>query len=538
MTDASIALNRFGLGARPGEETGSDPRQWLAEQIERFEPRPQVIAGQPASTQVARQLADFYARQREIRQAEGPRRQPPPAPAPAGPARPAGAQPPMAEAAMTEGAAMRDMPAAPMQDGMRPGRRRGAAGQPQQGQQPGQRYQGEDAAMMARREARREQQQAYVGMVYARALSAITSPTPFAERLVHFWANHFAVSADKLELVGMAGTLEFEAIRPHVMGKFGDMLGAVERHPAMLLYLDQAQSIGPNSMIAQAAARRQSRNRAGLNENLAREIMELHTLGVRSVYTQADVTEFARAMTGFTVNGLGRGNGARYTGTDGEAGTFVFAPRLHEPGTRTILGRQWPQQGEAQAGAVLDYLATHPATARHIATKLARHFAADDPPPALVARLEKAFLSSGGDLPTVYRALIAAPECWAPAPAKFKSPWEWSISAMRALGTQQVQPQAVNGLMSQLGQPTWKPGSPAGWDDIAGAWAGPDAVMRRVEAAERMAQRTRDTIDARQRAAQLFPGALSSGTAQSIARAESPGQGLALMLVSPEFMRR
>ncbi|MEN2709298.1 DUF1800 domain-containing protein [Sphingomonas sp. NPDC092331] len=521
MSDASIALNRFGLGARPGEDAGADPRKWLAGQIAGFDPRPQMIAAQVPSTRVASDLADFYERQRQIRQAEGPRNRQPQQP-PAMPARPAGAQPPMAE-----GGAMQDMQsAAPaMQAGMQP------AAKPL--------YQGEDAAMMARREARRQQQQIYVGMVSARALSAITTPTPFAERLVHFWANHFAVSADKLELVGLAGTMEFEAIRPHVMGRFGDMLNAVERHPAMLLYLDQAVSIGPNSPAGQLAARRQAQRRAGLNENLAREIMELHTLGVRSVYTQADVSEFARAMTGFTVAGLGRGAGARYAGTaDGAPGSFVFAPRLHEPGTRTILGRQWAQEGERQAAAVLDHLATHPATAKHIATKLARHFASDDPPAPLVARLEKAFLSSGGDLPTVYRTLIASPECWAPQPAKFKSPWEWSISALRALGTQQVQGNAVNGLLGQLGQPTWKPGSPAGWDDVAGAWAGPDAVMRRVEAAERMAQRARDTIDARQRAAQLFPGTLSTGTAQSIARAESPGQGLALMLVSPEFMRR
>ncbi|MDG2533796.1 DUF1800 domain-containing protein [Sphingomonas sp. HITSZ_GF] len=529
MTDASIALNRFGLGARPGEDAGSDPRKWLAGQIERFDPKPQAIAAQPPSAQVAQALGDFYERQRLLRQAEGPRRER--QPQPAGPAQPAGAKP-----AMAEGATMQDMQGAPaMQEGMtaRPAGAQMQGMQDMQGKPAGKKlYEGEDAAMIARREAGREQRQYYVGMVSARALTAITSPTPFAERLVHFWANHFAVSADKLELVGLSGTLEFEAIRPHVMGKFGDMLNAVERHPAMLLYLDQAVSVGPNSAIAQ----RQRGRRSGLNENLAREIMELHTLGVRSVYTQADVTEFARAMTGFTVAGIGRGPGARLT--DGAPGSFYFADRLHEPGTRTILGKQWSQQGEHQAAAVLDHLATHPATAHHIATKLARHFASDDPPAPLVARLEKAFLSSGGDLPTVYRALIAAPECWAPKPAKFKSPWEWSISAMRALGTQQVQPQAVNGLMGQLGQPTWKPGSPAGWDDVAGAWAGPDAVMRRVEAAERMAARARDTIDARQRAAQLFPDALSAGTAQSIARAESPGQGLALMLVSPEFMRR
>jgi uncharacterized protein (DUF1800 family) len=534
MTDASIALNRFGLGGRPGEDPGSDPRKWLTSQIQSFDPRPQVIASQVPSTQVARDLADFYEQQRQLRETLGPKSER------KAPSTPAGAQAPMAG-----GGAMQDMQSAPpamqqgmMQDGMA-AQPAGAKLQPAVNAKGKKLYEGEDAAMVARREARKIQQQAYVSMVAARALTAITSPTPFAERLTHFWANHFAVSADKLELVGMCGTLEFEAIRPHVMGKFGDMLNAVERHPAMLMFLDQAQSIGPNSPAGQISAKRKAKNRAGLNENLAREIMELHTLGVRSVYTQADVTEFARAMTGFTLQGIGRGGGAKYAGiADGTPGTFVFADRLHEPGTRAILGKQWSQQGEAQAGAVLNYLATHPATAHHIATKLARHFAADDPPATLVAKLEKAFLSSGGDLPTVYRTLINAPECWAPQPAKFKSPWEWSISAMRALGTKQVQANTVNGLMGQLGQPTWKPGSPAGWDDVAGAWAGPDAIMRRVEAAERMAQRAKDTIDARQRAVELFPGALTPGTAQSIARAESPGQGLALMLVSPEFMRR
>ena len=153
-------------------------------------------------------------------------------------------------------------------------------------------------------------------------------------------------------------------------------------------------------------------------------------------------------------------------------------------------------------------------------------------------RLEGAFLKSGGDLPTVYRTLIDSPECWVPQPVKFKSPWEWTVSTMRALGTQQFQPQATNGLLTQLGQPVWKPGSPAGWDDVAGSWAGPDAILRRVEAAERMAQRTRGTIDARARAAELFPQSVSATTAQAIARAESPSQGIALMLVAPEMMRR
>jgi uncharacterized protein (DUF1800 family) len=526
MTDTSIARNRFGLGARPGDETGGDPRQWLADQLMRFEAQPQPLAGAVPSGQAVRDFADYQEQLRLLRQRYGVRPQ-----RPAGqPARPAGSQPPMQEGAVADGAAMQDMQAAGQ---MQPGPQMQSGGMAAPGKPDA-----DDPLAEFRRTARRKAQQIYVGAVSGRALAALTSTTPFAERLVHFWANHFAVSADKLELVGLAGTLEFEAIRPHVMGKFGDMLNAVERHPAMLMYLDQAQSIGPNSEAGQIAQRRQAAKRAGLNENLAREIMELHTLGVRSVYTQADVTEFARAMTGWTVSGIGRGQAARYAGTDGEPGKFVFAERLHEPGTRTILGRSWNERGEAQAAGVLDHLATHPATARHIATKLARHFAGDEPPAAVVARLEKAYLGSGGDLPTVYRALIAAPECWVPQPLKFKSPWEWSISAMRALGTTQVQPQAVNGLMGQLGQPVWKPGSPAGWDDVAGAWVGPDAVMRRVEAAERMAQRARDTIDARQRAAELFPGVLSPGTTQSIARAESPRQGLALMLVSPEFLRR
>ncbi|UZK67911.1 DUF1800 domain-containing protein [Sphingomonas sp. M1-B02] len=489
MADASIALNRFGLGGRPGEDPGANPRAWLLAQLDKYAPRPPAIATLPSSGTIAAELSDYLQELRMLRREQAT------APMPAEPV----AMQDMAGSAMTE-----------------PVRRRDRS----------------DPVAQARRESRQQGRDHYGAAVSARALTAVTSPASFVERLVHFWANHFAVSADKMTMIGLAGTLEFEAVRPHVLGKFGDMLHAVERHPAMLVYLDQAQSVGPNSVAGLAAGQRGGK--AGLNENLAREIMELHTLGVRSGYSQADVTEFARAMTGWTVAGLGRGKAVRR----GEPGGFAFAPRLHEPGARTILGKSWAQQGEGQAAAVLDMLAVHPATARHVATKLARHFAGDEPPATLVGTLETAFLRSGGDLPTVYRALVEAPECWSAAPAKFKSPWEWTISAMRGLGTQQMPQQSIQGLMTQLGQPVWRPGSPAGWDDVAATWAGPDAVMRRVEAAERMAQRTRDTVDARARAAELFPAALSNSTAQAIARAESPGQGVALMLVAPEFMRR
>lgn len=371
---------------------------------------------------------------------------------------------------------------------------------------------------------------AYVAAVGARTNVALASDTPFVERLVHFWSNHFAVSVDKVAAAGLAGAFEFEAIRPHVLGHFGDMLSAVERHPAMLLYLDQAESVGPDSLLGLRAAQR-GRQR-GLNENLAREIMELHTLGVRSGYGQADVTEFARALTGWTVGGL-----AKQPLLRGPGPKFWFAAPIHQPGNRTIMGKRYGQSGEGQAQAVLDNLAAHPATARHIATKLARHFAADDPPPALVTRLEQAFLRTGGDLPALYRVLIDAPETWNGAP-KFRTPWEWSLAALRATSVAALPGATAAGAFAQLGQAVWKPGSPAGYDDIAASWAGPDALYRRVEVAQRIAQRAGAGIDARTLAGELFAGGLSDPTTSAIAHAESGTQALALLLVSPEMMRR
>ena len=379
MTDAAtIALNRFGLGARPGDTAPADPRRWLTAQFDAYQPRPPALAAAPTALLAGQRLAEYQAARQDMR-AE--RRE-------------------MPEPAMADEPAMVDEPA------MAPGNRRPAG--PRQ-------VAADDATPMSEAEravqaTRRMGRELYATSAGMRMNAALTSPTPFVERLVHFWANHFAISADGLRVIGFAGPFEFEAIRPHVLGSFRDMLFAVERHPAMLLYLDQAQSAGPTSQLAQAVARRPAaaNRRIGINENLAREIMELHTLGVRTGYSQGDVTEFAKALTGWTVAGIGRGAGRR--AARGAAGEFLFAPALHEPGTRTIMGSAYAQAGEGQAAAVLAMLSRHPATARHIATKLVRHFIADDPPPAAVARVEAAFLQSDGDLPTVYRALIAAPD--------------------------------------------------------------------------------------------------------------------------------
>ena len=480
MIATAIALNRFGLGARPSDPIPGDPRRWLLDQFGRFDARPQALAQVPARSEVVRQLSDYLAAAQMQRRDRGQ----------------------MQKAALP-------MAAEQQSDGLP-----------------------DDTRQYLRRAIRDD----YVVMNGARLDAALTANAPFVERLVHFWANHFAVSVDKLPVIGLAGLLEFEAIRPNVLGKFSDMLLAVEQHPAMLLYLDQAQSIGPDSRAGQLIAAR-GRQKRGLNENLAREILELHTLGVRTGYTQADVTEFARALTGWTVNGLGRGPMARMMG-GGAPGLFTFAELIHEPGSRQIMGRSYGEEGQRQAQTILMDLAVHPATAKHISTKLARHFAGDDPPSAMVDRLSQAYLRSGGELPTVYRALIESPEAWSPAPAKFKTPWEWSVSSLRGLDQKQLDPTIATALLKELGQPSWQPGSPAGWDDIAASWAAPEALVLRVEVAQRIAHRAEANVDPRALAEKILPGSLTEATRTAIARAESPAEGLALLLVSPEFVRR
>jgi uncharacterized protein (DUF1800 family) len=376
----------------------------------------------------------------------------------------------------------------------------------------------------------------YVSEASARFHQAVSSERPFLERLTQFWTNHFAVSIDKQFLAGLAGSFEREAIRPNVLGNFSELLLAVETHPAMLLYLDNHLSVGAHSQLAQRAERRAARGaeprRIGINENLAREILELHTLGVGGGYTQTDVTSFAQVITGWSIGG----EGGRFA--SGAPGQFVFRAEVHEPGAKVVLGRRYPDAGFAQGVAVLRALAAHPSSAQFLATKLARHFIADEPPRAAVARLAQAFTVSGGDLPTVYRALIDAREAWAEPLAKYKTPSDYIVSVFRALGPPGEAPRAPLAPYEVLGQRIWSPGSPAGWPDRSADWDGASALMKRIEWADALGQRVGSACNAVQLAPQLLGANLSRATASAIAHAASAAQAVTLLFAAPEFMRR
>lgn len=360
----------------------------------------------------------------------------------------------------------------------------------------------------------------------ARLRRALTTSDGFAERLVWFWSNHFTVAATKAACAPFVGLFEREVVRGHLAGTFEDLLLASSRHPAMLLYLDQARSAGPDSRIGKA-------RELGLNENLAREILELHTLGVRGGYTQDDVLELARAMTGFTV----MRSPFRRFGLDAPDGAYVWADVMHQPGARTVLGRSWPEGGEEQPVGLLKSLAHHPSTARHVATKLARHFVADEPPAELVASLEQAFLSSGGHLPTVHRALVEHDAAWVPEARKLTTPTEFLVSALRAT-EQSPEPRAVVAVLRTLGQPTWRAASPAGWPDTAADWSGPDALMKRVEWSQRLAVGVGSRARPEAWLRDVLGPLATERTLTAVSRAASGAQGIVLGLMSPEFQRR
>ena len=476
MIQAEIAVLRFGLGARPGDLAiaAGDPRAWLTAQIQGAVPLAGNTPLAPSDQIFTELLAARDERQQMKRETGG-------------------------EAAGSTAVAAFN----PVRDAYLPH---------------------------------------YRAQVLARAQSAALTTRPFAERLVHFWTNHFAVSADKGAVFGIAGTLENEAIRPNVNGRFVELLTAVEQHPAMIAFLDNQYSVGKESELALLAARRAARQRMGasdppkrdfgINENLAREILELHTLGVNGGYTQSDVTSFAQIITGWSIGG---GKGRLAGGTPGR---FYFRDNLHEPGAKSFLGKTYAEEGQRQGEAVLADLSRHPATAHFIATKLVRHFVADDPPRAAVERVARAFHKSGGDLPRVYAALIEAPEAWDAQMHKFKTPEDFVFSTWRALNVSPRQPEEVVRSFDLLGQRQYTPGSPAGWPDTSKSWDGSDALMHRVLWASRAASRYERGTDPVDLAASSLGNYARAETVTALRRASSSSQALALLLMSPEFQRR
>ncbi|TMK16976.1 MAG: DUF1800 family protein [Alphaproteobacteria bacterium] len=471
---AALALYRFGLGPRAGSIAGiaSDPRGALLAELDGAGAGRIGNADLLTSGTAARVAFAFQQAQREARQAERAAQQ---AAAPSG-----GASPPQ----------MNDQSAPPPPAPVRnPG-----PGMPQQ---------------------------IYLAEAKARIQAALDAEIGFLERLVWFWSNHFCVSADKGNVRQICGAYEREVIRAHVLGRFSDMLLAAESHPAMLIYLDNARSIGPDSI----AGLRQKR---GLNENLAREILELHTLGVRTVYTQEDVTRFANVITGWTF--------VPFRQDPVRGGEFEFNPRMHQPGAQTVIGRSYPDAGMQQGRDVLAALARHPATAKHVAAKLARHFVADEPPPALVERLAKRFLATQGDLKEVTKALVAAPEAWEAPRAKLKRPGEWVIGMLRAAG---ITPPDIGPVMQAhnlLGEPLWRPSAPKGFADESAPWL--DGLAQRLDIANQFARRVGAEADPREVFEQALAPLASSETRQAVLRAESRPQALALMFMAPEFQRR
>ncbi|MDX8526045.1 DUF1800 family protein [Mesorhizobium sp. MSK_1335] len=472
---AVVALNRFGLGAKAGDDLGkiaADPRGYLKAELKQQD----IALISPDDPRNAGLLDSTAAIQASM------------------------------AAAMERKAARAEKAAVAMQ--------------PTAAEEPGAQTETKNKPAVPRVEA-----DIYRDEAQARFDKALAATPGFVERLVGFWSNHFCVSVAKAPVVrASAGAFEREAIRPFVLGRFADMLLAVEHHPAMLFFLDNQQSIGPDSR----AGKRRSR---GLNENLAREILELHTLGVGSGYDQADVTSFAGMLTGWTMAGR--------EGWLGEPGTFVFNANAHQPGKAVLLGKTYPDGGMGQAKAALNDIARHPATARHIATKLARHFIADDPPPAAVARLATVFTKTDGDLRSIALTLIDMPEAWSTPLTKLRSPLDYVDALRRAVGaTAGNEPQRSLRWLSVLGEPLWQPPGPNGFSDQTDAWASAEGLKTRLDIAWQAAKQADDIGDPNEMLASLVGTSVSAETRQAISRAESRQQGLALLLMAPEFQRR
>ncbi|RVV99154.1 DUF1800 domain-containing protein [Mesobaculum littorinae] len=354
------------------------------------------------------------------------------------------------------------------------------------------------------------------------------SPAPFRERLMHFWADHFAVRVTQTRLSGLGPAYLDQAIRPNIAAQFGDLLKAAVLHPAMLVYLDQVASVGPGSALGRDRGQ-------GLNENLAREVLELHTMGAEGSYTQADVTEFAELLTGLSFN-INKGP--------------LFLPRRAEPGAETVLGVAYggAKPGRRDILAFLDDLALHPDTAHHVSTAIATHFLADRPDPGVIAEMETAWSRSDGNLMQVYSAMLDHPAAWATELGKAKRPFDFMASALVALGVAgSTVSNMPNKLLNQafarpaqvMGQPFMAPPDPSGWSEEAAAWITPQGLAGRIHWAMSVPARLVDPLpDPRDFVLTVLGDMASERLVWAAAASETRDQGVGLVLSAPEFNRR
>ncbi len=513
---ALVALNRFGFGARGGASgdlinAASDPRGFVKAGLA----RPLGVLLEAPGLQSTPQLAlAVFAYQDQVKQA----REAAKAAAPTDPSAPQTPTDPKPDTQLRRNLSLNTVAteiagqqmAKPADTAMKPDGAQPNATTP--------------AAAKPAAQPLNVIQKTFRAEALARLQRAMLVECGFTERLVAFWSNHFCISANKGELARMwAGAFEREAIRPNVLGRFADMLKAVEQHPAMLFFHDNQQSLGPDSRAGQNRKR-------GLNENLAREIMELHTLGVGGGYTQEDVTSLARIITGWTFAGR--------QGQLGAPGSFVFNANAHQPGPQMLLGKSYEATGLTQGEAALADIARHPSTANFIATKFVRHFVADDPPPALVARLRDVFVKTDGDLKALATALVDSDDAWKAPLTKMRSPYDFLVATGRLLARMPEDPGGYLGNLNLLGQPLWTPAGPNGFPDTAAAWAAPEGLKLRLDIASQMGARLGPNIDPLDLLEFAAADAASTETRRTIERAESRQQALALLLMSPEIQRR
>ena len=475
--EAVKALNRFGMGPRPGSilAIASDPRGALIEDLDRHVVNLAAASALPDAARAFRTVNEANAR----RQAR------------AVAARKAREEAKARQMASAGATAMAEA----------------AAAEP-------------DAEVKAAAEAIPDPgRQFYLDEAKVRTEAALTAEIGFAERLVWFWSNHFCISADKIQ--SMSGAYEREAIRAHVLGRFADLLLSVESHPAMLFYLDNTVSMGANSIAGLNRSR-------GLNENLAREVLELHTLGVRSGYGQDDVIAFANILTGWTL---------REPSADPErGGEFLFNPRLHEPGAQTVLGKSYADEGVEQGRTVLRDLAAHPATATHVANKLARHFISDQPPSDLVDELARVFRDTAGDLKETAKAMVTSPAAWTLPSSKLRRPSEWVVAMVRAAGIIQVDALRFTQGQRLLGEPLWRPSSPKGHAEDESSWI--DGLGRRIDVANVFADRISGQVDPQFIIETVMQSCVSPEVMDAVGHAESRQQALVLLFMSTDLQRR